>query len=209
MSGQPKQYDRAYFDRWYRDPRRRVISPAPLARRASWAIATAEYVLGPAVADRPRRRERRGTLGTGDQATAAARPIHRSRSQPLCGEPVWEAPAHPMRHDCCSGRAAARRTVRPRAVLRDAQLPWRPTTWRAGSGSSAGSSGEWRTSSCLREGILSKAIFAAGAGTRGRGPSGRSGERGSSRSGCSAIPAASVHASCSHSSGSGRARTKG
>jgi SAM-dependent methyltransferase len=45
-----KRYDRAYFDRWYRDPRRRVVTPAPLARRVAWAIATAEYVL-----DRPLR----------------------------------------------------------------------------------------------------------------------------------------------------------
>ena len=43
-----KPYDRSYFDRWYRDPRRRVTSPAPLARRVNWAIATAEHVL-----DRP------------------------------------------------------------------------------------------------------------------------------------------------------------
>ena len=40
-----KQYDLAYFDRWYRDPPRRVITPVPLARRAAWSIATAEYVL--------------------------------------------------------------------------------------------------------------------------------------------------------------------
>lgn len=41
-----KRYDRAYFDRWYRDPKRRVITPVPLARRVAWTIAAAEYVLG-------------------------------------------------------------------------------------------------------------------------------------------------------------------
>jgi SAM-dependent methyltransferase len=45
-----KRYDRAYFDRWYRDRRRRVVTPAPLERRVAWTIATAEYVL-----DRPLR----------------------------------------------------------------------------------------------------------------------------------------------------------
>jgi len=40
-----KAYDRAYFDRWYRDPRHAVIQGDLLARRVQLAIAAAEYVL--------------------------------------------------------------------------------------------------------------------------------------------------------------------
>jgi SAM-dependent methyltransferase len=40
-----KVYDRAYFNRWYRDPRRRVLTPTSLMRRAAWVVATTEYVL--------------------------------------------------------------------------------------------------------------------------------------------------------------------
>jgi SAM-dependent methyltransferase len=65
-----KQYDRAYFDRWYRDPKRRVITPVPLARRAAWSIATAEYVL-----ERPLRSVLDVGCGEGHWAPA----IHRLR----------------------------------------------------------------------------------------------------------------------------------
>lgn len=40
-----KRYDRAYFDRWYRDPRRRVTTPAHLARTVERVLAIAEHVL--------------------------------------------------------------------------------------------------------------------------------------------------------------------
>ncbi|QQR76212.1 MAG: class I SAM-dependent methyltransferase [Holophagales bacterium] len=40
-----KRYDRAYFDRWYRDPRRRIETPGELARRVAAVVALAEYVL--------------------------------------------------------------------------------------------------------------------------------------------------------------------
>jgi SAM-dependent methyltransferase len=40
-----KTYDRAYFERWYRDPRYAVIQRDLLARRVQLAIAAAEYVL--------------------------------------------------------------------------------------------------------------------------------------------------------------------
>jgi len=40
-----KVYDRAYFDRWYRDPREAVIHADVLARRVQLAISAAEYVL--------------------------------------------------------------------------------------------------------------------------------------------------------------------
>ncbi len=42
----PKQYDRAYFDRWYRDPRHRIGSRADLERQVLLALALAEAVRG-------------------------------------------------------------------------------------------------------------------------------------------------------------------
>ena len=44
----PKAYDRAYFDRWYRDPAQAVIQREHLVRRVRLAVAAAEWVL-----DRP------------------------------------------------------------------------------------------------------------------------------------------------------------
>jgi SAM-dependent methyltransferase len=41
-----KQYDQAYFDKWYRHPQHRVKSPAELARQAAFVLRTAEFVLG-------------------------------------------------------------------------------------------------------------------------------------------------------------------
>jgi SAM-dependent methyltransferase len=41
----PKTYDRAYFDRWYRDPREAVIHRDVLARRVQLALSAAEYIL--------------------------------------------------------------------------------------------------------------------------------------------------------------------
>ena len=40
-----KRYDRAYFDRWYRDPRHAVVHRGVLARRVQLAVAAAEYLL--------------------------------------------------------------------------------------------------------------------------------------------------------------------
>lgn len=40
-----KRYDRAYFDRWYRDPRRRVISPAAVKRKLALLLSVAEYLM--------------------------------------------------------------------------------------------------------------------------------------------------------------------
>jgi SAM-dependent methyltransferase len=40
-----KQYDRAYFDKWYRAPRHRVGSRAQLARKVAMAVHLAEYYL--------------------------------------------------------------------------------------------------------------------------------------------------------------------
>ena len=40
-----KQYDRAYFDRWYRDPRWTVVNQGVLARRVQLAVAASEYLL--------------------------------------------------------------------------------------------------------------------------------------------------------------------
>jgi SAM-dependent methyltransferase len=41
----PKQYDRAYFDRWYRDPRSRLRTAADVARKVGMVIGVAEHVL--------------------------------------------------------------------------------------------------------------------------------------------------------------------
>jgi SAM-dependent methyltransferase len=41
-----KRYDRAYFDRWYRRPGRRVRTGAELARTAAMVVAVTEWVLG-------------------------------------------------------------------------------------------------------------------------------------------------------------------
>lgn len=40
-----KQYDRAYFDRWYRDRRTRISTAAEVRRKVALAVATAEYFL--------------------------------------------------------------------------------------------------------------------------------------------------------------------
>ena len=39
-------YNAAYFEKWYRNPRHRVKSPAELARQAAFVLHTAEWVLG-------------------------------------------------------------------------------------------------------------------------------------------------------------------
>jgi SAM-dependent methyltransferase len=38
-------YDKAYFDKWYRNPRHRVKSPAELARQVAFVLHTTEWVL--------------------------------------------------------------------------------------------------------------------------------------------------------------------
>lgn len=48
MPGGPtrlKQYDRAYFDRWYRDPRHRVATRADVARKAALVVGIGEALL--------------------------------------------------------------------------------------------------------------------------------------------------------------------
>ena len=41
-----KQYDRAYFRRWYHDPRTRISSARSLEQKVHLAVSAAEYVLG-------------------------------------------------------------------------------------------------------------------------------------------------------------------
>lgn len=41
-----KRYDEAYFDRWYRNPRTRVITAGDVERKARLAVGAAEYLLG-------------------------------------------------------------------------------------------------------------------------------------------------------------------
>ncbi len=45
MSAGKKAYDRAYFEQWYHDPDRRVITPAAVARKARLALGIAELLL--------------------------------------------------------------------------------------------------------------------------------------------------------------------
>ncbi len=66
----PKVYDRAYFDKWYRQSRHSVNVPGLLARKAALVISVAEYYLG---------REVRTVLDVG------------------CGEGVWRAPLRRLR----------------------------------------------------------------------------------------------------------------
>jgi SAM-dependent methyltransferase len=40
-----KHYDQSYFERWYRNPRTRIITPADTKRKAQLALAAAEYML--------------------------------------------------------------------------------------------------------------------------------------------------------------------
>lgn len=65
-----KAYDRAYFDRWYRDPRSRVRAQGETRRKVAMVVALAEYYLGRSV---------RNVLDVG------------------CGEGVWRAPLRKLR----------------------------------------------------------------------------------------------------------------
>lgn len=42
----PKSYDKAYFDRWYRNERTRVVEREDVERKALFAIGAAEYLMG-------------------------------------------------------------------------------------------------------------------------------------------------------------------
>jgi SAM-dependent methyltransferase len=65
-----KTYDRAYFDKWYRDRRHAVNSRALLARKVALAVSVAEYYLGRSI---------QNVLDVG------------------CGEGVWRAPLKKLR----------------------------------------------------------------------------------------------------------------
>ena len=65
-----KTYDRAYFDKWYRDPSHAISSAALLKRKVAMVVAQAEYYLG---------RPIRSVLDVG------------------CGEGVWRAPLRALR----------------------------------------------------------------------------------------------------------------
>src|SRR5947208_12289486 len=60
-----KNYDRDYFEKWYRNPKHAVTSTAALRRKVALAVATSEYYLG---------HEVRNVLDVG------------------CGEAVWRKP---------------------------------------------------------------------------------------------------------------------
>ena len=42
----PKVYDRAYFQTWYRDPKKAIVRRADLERKVSLALAGAEHLIG-------------------------------------------------------------------------------------------------------------------------------------------------------------------
>jgi SAM-dependent methyltransferase len=65
-----KEYDRAYFDRWYRDPRVRVATAAAVARKVRLVVGVAEALL---------QRRVRSVLDIG------------------CGEGAWRAPLRKLR----------------------------------------------------------------------------------------------------------------
>lgn len=65
-----ERFDKAYFDRWYRNPRRRVLDLAEIRRRAALVVAVAEYIL--------------------------ERPV-RSALDVGCGEGNWRAPLQRLR----------------------------------------------------------------------------------------------------------------
>jgi SAM-dependent methyltransferase len=65
-----KAYDRAYFDRWYRDPRVRVATATVVARKVHLVVAIAETLL---------QRRVRSVLDVG------------------CGEATWRAPLRRLR----------------------------------------------------------------------------------------------------------------
>ena len=44
-----REYDRRYFDKWYRNPRYRVKSPHELARQVAFVVSAAEHILGRAI----------------------------------------------------------------------------------------------------------------------------------------------------------------
>ncbi|MCM3875490.1 MAG: class I SAM-dependent methyltransferase [Thermoanaerobaculia bacterium] len=45
-----KTYDEAYFRKWYRDPKKRLVRRAGVARKAAMAVGVAEHLLGRRVA---------------------------------------------------------------------------------------------------------------------------------------------------------------
>ena len=65
-----KEYDRAYFDRWYRDPQHRVRARGETSRKVNMVVALAEYYLGRSISN---------VLDIG------------------CGEGVWRAPLLKLR----------------------------------------------------------------------------------------------------------------
>lgn len=46
MTARNCRYDKRYFEKWYRDPRHRIVTPASLRRKVALSLAVAEYYLG-------------------------------------------------------------------------------------------------------------------------------------------------------------------
>ena len=65
-----RSFDRRYYDRWYRHPGHRVVTPADTARKVAFAVGIAEHLL---------QRRIRSVLDVG------------------CGEALWRAPLRRLR----------------------------------------------------------------------------------------------------------------
>ncbi len=92
MKERASRYDRAYYDRWYRDPRHRIATAADVERRVLLLLGVSEFVLGRRVSSvldvgcgeatwrAPLRRFRRGLRYVGvDSSEYAVRRFGRSR----------------------------------------------------------------------------------------------------------------------------------
>jgi SAM-dependent methyltransferase len=95
MSG--KQYDAAYFEKWYRDPAHRVKTPAELARQVEFVLHTAEWVL-----QRPLRRVL--DVGCGEGQWGVALRKRRPRLEYVGVDPSdWAVSRHGVRRGLVQG----------------------------------------------------------------------------------------------------------
>ena len=125
-----KRYDRAYFERWYRDPRYRASTQGVLVeRKVRLALAAAEYLL-----ERPMRTVLDVGCGEGAVARACSRALRPGvrytgvDSSEYAVRRFGRRAQHPARHRFGAlGRARPRRALRPDRVLRRAPLRARPT----------------------------------------------------------------------------------
>ena len=162
-----KQYDRAYFDRWYRDPRVRV---ATNDRRRAQGASRGLGRGGAAAAARAigaRHRLRRGHVARAAQEDAAGDPLRRRRLERLRARAIRQAPRD--RRGTFGALGAIEQSLRGPfdAIVCCDVLQYVPATeLDAGLRRWRGCSAAWRISRRTRAGMRSR-------GTDGRGTSGR------------------------------------